>query len=164
MNKNPFSRALKNIKKNSSIKVLSDKRLKLNYTQWSYGQLAVECHNVWAEIVKRECGFKCQWYNCISTDGLSAHHLCSAQIYNLRYNLFNGVALCKKHHLYTAHKNNLWVYYWLPTIRSKDILKKMDEKSKEKNTKHTKRQLIGFYCRLKTQLERTKKNENNNQW
>jgi len=150
--------ALKNIRKNPSIRVLSDNKIKLNPTQFSYDQLAKECHDIWAEIVKIEYDYTCQWYNCTSTEGLSAHHLCSAQITNLRYNPINGVALCENHHLWTAHKNNLWVLYWLPTIRSKKILEKMYEKSMERNSKdrHTKFQLIGFYYRLQTQLNRVK--------
>ena len=164
---NPFSIALKNIKINPFIKVLRDKRLKLNPTQFSYEQLAKECHDIWAEIVKRECGYKCQWKPFAINENLpgnrecegakSAHHLLSAQTFNLRYNPVNGICVCRKHHLYTIHKNNVWVHYWLPTIRSKSVLKKMYEKSKEPNSKHTKFQLIGIYYRLQTQLNRVKK-------
>jgi len=127
--KNPFRKALKNIKRNPSIKVISDKTLKLNPSQWSYNQLAEQCQKVWADIVKREWDYKCQWKPFAIEQNLpgnrecegakDAHHMLSAQIYNLRYNPINGVCLCRKHHFYTIHKNNLWVKYWLPGLSNK---------------------------------------------
>lgn len=50
------------------------------------------------EIYKRD-KYVCQWSNCCERKGLNAHHILRwADNPGLRYNLDNGITLCKTHH------------------------------------------------------------------
>jgi len=50
------------------------------------------------EIYKRD-KYCCQWPNCAERKSLNAHHILRwADNPGLRYNLDNGITLCKNHH------------------------------------------------------------------
>ena len=78
------------------------------------------CDELWAEKVKKRANGCCE--KCFSTNHLSAHHIYPRTIYALRYDLQNGVALCKRCHLYWAHKNALEFVDWIKTIRNIEYL------------------------------------------
>ena len=160
-----------NISRNKHVTILSSKNVVLTPDIMSFKQLEKECSRLWSSIVLKESGTQCQWYDCQQTKNLAAHHLCSARCYRLRYNPLNGAALCLNHHIgdtrrnkpggaffvdtgQNAHHNNIWVYFWLPTIRDAETLKRLFDMSKEPNRKPTRIELIQTCNRLKYQSER----------
>lgn len=54
----------------------------------------------WRQSVYKRDSFKCQWPGCnASKKGLNAHHIKTwADFPGLRYDINNGLTLCKLHH------------------------------------------------------------------
>lgn len=56
---------------------------------------------------------------CSTTVNLDAHHILPKEMWkHLKFELWNGVCLCKKCHKFgrfSAHKNPIWFAYWLKT-------------------------------------------------
>ncbi len=58
-------------------------------------------YKAWRQSVKKRDGYKCRWPNCKSKYRLHCHHIKTwASIPALRYNINNGITLCRKHHDY----------------------------------------------------------------
>ncbi len=68
------------------------------------------CDDLWSELVKLRAGGKCE--KCWSTNVVQSHHVVPRTNWNLRFDPENGVALCKKDHLWWAHKDALEFAYW----------------------------------------------------
>jgi len=71
----------------------------------------------WAVIVKTHADFKCEICGKPASD---AHHVISRHILKTRYDVLNGVALCKFHHKFakveaSAHGCPLLFYEWMRT-------------------------------------------------
>lgn len=63
----------------------------------------------WAGKVRRRDGNKCQWIGCGSTTRLQCHHILRwADFPMLRYEISNGITLCKSHH--ELVKNHEMIY------------------------------------------------------
>lgn len=71
----------------------------------------------WAYKVKERAGFRCEKCGARASD---AHHVVPRTNHTLRHELKNGVALCRKHHLYWAHKDPLDFVLWLEMERPDD--------------------------------------------
>ena len=74
-----------------------------------------ECDNLWSQKVKHLAGYKCE--KCGKTKYVQAHHIVPRTNHALRYDIENGVALCRACHLYWAHKDTIDFYNWAKTIR-----------------------------------------------
>lgn len=63
--------------------------------QLSRKTLRNKADRLWSAAVRKEAGHKCQNPKC-KTSGMrvDAHHIISRNIYNLRYELVNGLCLC----------------------------------------------------------------------
>ena len=72
--------------------------------------LKKQCDDLWSAKVKERAGGKCEM--CGKDTYIQAHHIIPRTCYATRYDLENGVALCRKHHLYWAHKDVIGFYGW----------------------------------------------------
>ena len=53
----------------------------------------------WRLAVYKRDDFQCQWPNCSSKKRLNAHHIQTwAKFPSLRFEINNGITLCKPHH------------------------------------------------------------------
>lgn len=53
----------------------------------------------WRQQVYKRDNFKCRWPNCQNNKKLNAHHIKTWANYpGLRFNVNNGITLCKYHH------------------------------------------------------------------
>jgi hypothetical protein len=51
--------------------------------------------------------FKCRWPDCQSRNKINAHHILNwAQYPLLRFNIKNGITLCRKHHKFVTGKES----------------------------------------------------------
>lgn len=80
-----------------------------------------ECDILWGEIIRKRAGYKCE--KCDGTNVIQAHHIIPRTCWALRFDLINGISLCKQHHLYWAHKDALAFEEWVRTKRDLDYLK-----------------------------------------
>lgn len=100
-----------------------------------------DCDKLWKQVITKQG--KCE--KCGATTYVQAHHIIPRTCWPLRYDLENGVALCRKHHLYWAHKNVLDFFRWIEDKR--------DLKYLEDNRHRTaKNDYTAIYLYLKTQL------------
>lgn len=53
----------------------------------------------WRNAVYKRDHYRCRWPNCVLKRKLNAHHIKTwAQFPGLRFNVNNGITLCKYHH------------------------------------------------------------------
>jgi hypothetical protein len=53
----------------------------------------------WRRVIRRRDGHKCQWANCGAKKNLKCHHIRKWADYpTLRYDVNNGITLCREHH------------------------------------------------------------------
>lgn len=69
------------------------------------------CDDLWRDLIKLRAGGKCE--RCNSTNVVQSHHIIPRTNWNLRFDERNGVALCKRHHIYWAHKDAIAFINWL---------------------------------------------------
>ena len=74
-----------------------------------------QCDDLWCRKVKERASGKCEY--CGNTKYIQCHHIIPRTNYAVRHDIENGVALCRKHHLYWAHKDTIAFYNWAKTIR-----------------------------------------------
>jgi predicted restriction endonuclease len=56
-------------------------------------------YDEWRKNVKERDGYKCQFPGCKDKKRLEAHHILPWSEYpTLRYNIQNGITLCRRHH------------------------------------------------------------------
>jgi hypothetical protein len=63
---------------------------------------------MWAQLVKKKAGDKCEYPGCTKTTHLNAHHYYSRRNAATRYDVLNGICLCSYHHslgMESAHKD-----------------------------------------------------------
>jgi len=73
--------------------------------------ISKHCDSLWAELVKLRAGGECE--RCGKTEYLQSHHIIPRTNWNLRFDEKNGVALCRRHHLWWAHKDAIAFINWL---------------------------------------------------
>ena len=82
---------------------------------------------LWSQSVKNRANNKCEY--CGRTDNLDAHHLNNRVIYSLRWDLENGVCLCKDHHRFNrkfaAHNTPSLFEDWIFDRRDIGYLEEM---------------------------------------
>jgi len=73
----------------------------------------------WAKEVKDRDGWKC--VICGSTIRPNAHHIIAREVTDLRWDVYNGITLCPKHHRFSrvlsAHQNPFLFFMWLKERR-----------------------------------------------
>lgn len=66
-------------------------------------------HAVWSRAVRSRDKHKCQFPGC-KCKGTEAHHIIRyADAPLLRYNIFNGITLCRKHHKLVTGKEQIYI-------------------------------------------------------
>ena len=78
------------------------------------------CDSLWSELVKKCAGYKCEI--CGTTTYLQSHHIIPRTCYSLRHDWNNGVCLCRRHHLFFAHKDALAFAQWVQMNRDIEYL------------------------------------------
>lgn len=85
-----------------------------------------KCDGEWAKQIKHRDSNKCAM--CGSEENLHTHHLIDRNIVVYRHELWNGITLCAKHHMYdrekSAHKATIGFVFWLSHAR-KDAYRKV---------------------------------------
>ena len=94
------------------------------------------CDDLWKQLIILIANNRCE--RCYSPKTLQAHHIYSRTYWTIRYDLKNGVCLCRKCHIYWAHKNAVEFAFWIKDIRDleylelrKDAIAKIDMKLNE---------------------------------
>lgn len=65
--------------------------------------------------------FKCQWPGCESKSKLNAHHIKKWSDYpGLRYNINNGITLCKNHHDRIKNMESDFELFFLKLVAQKN--------------------------------------------
>ena len=62
---------------------------------------------LWSRLVKERDGYKC--IICGKTENLNSHHLYGKKSHRMRYLLDNGVTLCRYHHKYGVHSDDMGI-------------------------------------------------------
>lgn len=89
----------------------------------------------WKKSVKRRDGYKCQWAFCNCTTKLQIHHVLEwSKFPHLRYDVNNGITLCKQHH--SMIKGNEALY---APLFSNIIIEKIKNAKQRTNIRRTKR-------------------------
>ena len=81
----------------------------------------------WRISVYKRDNFTCRWPNCNCKKKLNAHHIMPwSQSPALRFNIRNGITLCKKHHKIITGKESYYA----------EFLSKILERTKLKRKRH----------------------------
>lgn len=80
-----------------------------------------ECDELWSKLVKKRAGNQCE--RCGTLKELQSHHIIPRIHFILRHDPVNGVCLCKRHHLYWAHKDATGFSEWIEALRDMAYLK-----------------------------------------
>ncbi len=89
-----------------------------------------EVDNLWKQAVLKRAGGKCE--KCGKDKYVQAHHIHPRTYWSLRFDIENGIALCRKHHIYWAHKDAIDFYNWIKDKRNLKYL----EMSKNRQSKN----------------------------
>lgn len=74
----------------------------------------------WRRDVYTRDNYECQWPNCNCKKKLNAHHILRWSDHpGLRYNVSNGITLCKKHHDMIRGCEDGYVEYFLKILEHK---------------------------------------------
>lgn len=86
------------------IKPITDKRLQ----QLERNSSSMK-YRIWRDSVIARDGGKCQYPGCQDTKPLQVHHIRRfADVKHLRYEQFNGITLCAKHHQAIANNEQFY--------------------------------------------------------
>ena len=76
----------------------------------------------WRNEVKKRDKHKCRWPKCNSKRRLQAHHIRRwADSISVRYDVGNGITLCKAHHDSIKGKERYYESFFLAILRLKDV-------------------------------------------
>ena len=78
------------------------------------------CDDLWKKAIVKRANGKCEV--CGEMRYVQAHHIVPRTCYTLRHDMENGVALCRKHHIYWAHKDCIAFYNWAKDLVDMDYL------------------------------------------
>ena len=78
------------------------------------------CDRLWKEAIKKRAGGQCEW--CMSRQVLQGHHIFSRTYWSVRFDLENGVCLCRYCHIFRLKKENTEFWKWIKTIRDIEYL------------------------------------------
>jgi hypothetical protein len=72
----------------------------------------------WRKEVRTRDNHKCQWPNCVNKKKLHAHHIHRwADFPGLRYNIHNGITLCKYHHDLIKNDEDSYAPFFLKLVQ-----------------------------------------------
>ena len=86
--------------------------------------LKTKLDKAWSLAIRKRAGNKCEV--CGKKESLNAHHIVGRRNLRLRWELYNGVALCAGHHTFkleSAHQDSEWFHFWLEEHRWEDLCK-----------------------------------------
>lgn len=84
--------------------------------------LKKQLDSLWSQVVRQQAGNKCEVCG-LSHPQLNAHHMVGRRNLRLRWEVYNGVALCPGCHTFntrSAHQNPVWFDEWLRDNRGED--------------------------------------------
>ena len=81
-----------------------------------------ELDELWKQAVFKKYGKVCNWPGCRKTEYVQAHHFVGKSNYRLRWDVRNGVPLCRGHHSFIAHVQYERFRDWFIQTRIKDYL------------------------------------------
>lgn len=85
----------------------------------------------WRKAVYERDNHKCQWPNCESSKKLNAHHIKTwAHFPGLRFEVNNGITLCKAHHDLIKGKEEDYSYSFLQIL----VAQKFTQDNKRKKS------------------------------
>lgn len=71
----------------------------------------------WRKAVRKRDNYKCQWPGCSSHTKLHVHHIKRWANYpHLRFNVHNGITLCKYHHDFIKNKEEQYEALFLRIV------------------------------------------------
>jgi hypothetical protein len=74
----------------------------------------------WRNSIRKRDHHKCQWPGCLSSKKLHVHHIKRwADSIDLRYNINNGITLCKFHHQMIEGNENAYEAVFFKIIADK---------------------------------------------
>ena len=79
-----------------------------------------ELDDLWKFVIFKKYGKKCAI--CGAKKYIQAHHFITRSNYRLRWDVRNGVPLCRGHHFFYAHVKPQDFEEWFITKRPKDLL------------------------------------------
>lgn len=82
---------------------MSKRRKRTNRNVPAKGRLRVMADRLWSKAVRADWNHQCTM--CGRREGLNAHHLIPRQHPATRYDLWNGLCLCKPCHQFDAHRS-----------------------------------------------------------
>ena len=90
------------------------------------------CDDLWSRLVKVRAGFKCE--HCWKTGFLNSHHLFSRNNWSTRFDLDNGICLCRWCHTmsfrFSAHKTPMEFTEWVIEKRGREWYDTLKAKAK----------------------------------
>lgn len=76
----------------------------------------------WRNAVLRRDRYKCRWPNCKCRQKLQVHHIARWADYPmLRYEVTNGVTLCKEHHKLVNQNEEIYAQMLIIIIGNKNV-------------------------------------------
>ncbi|MCK5607264.1 HNH endonuclease [Candidatus Pacearchaeota archaeon] len=79
-----------------------------------------EVYKEWRKSVFKRDGHCCQWHGCKKTKGLNAHHILTWAAHpGLRYDVMNGITLCKYHHDQIHNKEDIFAPMFMKLLAEK---------------------------------------------
>jgi len=74
----------------------------------------------WIKQVKIRDKYCCQWPMCLSKKSLQAHHILPWKDYaGLRYDINNGITLCKLHHKLIYNDETAYAGFFMKLLHNK---------------------------------------------
>lgn len=72
----------------------------------------------WRQAVRKRDNYRCQWPGCVATKILHTHHIIRwADNHQLRYDVNNGITLCKAHHELIKDKEQSYMALFQNIVR-----------------------------------------------
>lgn len=84
--------------------------------------LKTKLDKAWGSVIRERASNCCEV--CKGRGYINAHHVVGRRNLRLRWELYNGVALCAGCHTFkldSAHQNPEWFHYWLEDNRGEDL-------------------------------------------
>ena len=74
----------------------------------------------WRASIRKRDNSKCQWPNCNSSYKIHAHHIMPWSSFpSLRYDVNNGICLCKSHHDLIKNNETSYASFFYKIVKSK---------------------------------------------
>jgi len=85
----------------------------------------------WIKTIFQRDNFTCQWPGCNKKNKLNAHHINKwSDFPGLRYNLNNGITLCKQHHDSIRNMEEAYAPFFFKILANKNNNKNLKGKKR----------------------------------